>query len=64
MLKHMNGASKFIPIEKDAISFLESPHTAKKYLIKEAVHHIDDKESLFEAISLCLEHGGILLILH
>lgn len=51
-------------VEADALSFSERPGTFDKILMKEAVHHVDDKDRLFQNLFARLPQGGILLLVH
>ncbi|NKE69253.1 class I SAM-dependent methyltransferase [Candidatus Manganitrophus noduliformans] len=55
------------PMERhplDAVVFSERPGSYDKVLIKETVHHIQDKERLFRNLHQRLTPGGILLLVH
>lgn len=56
-----------LPVEKvhmDALAFSEQPRRYDKVLIKETVHHVDDRRTLFENLYERLEPGGALLLVH
>ncbi|MFQ5949970.1 MAG: SAM-dependent methyltransferase, partial [Nitrospiria bacterium] len=47
-----------------ALSFSKRPGTYDKILIKETIHHIPERGTLFENLFERLEHGGIMLLVH
>lgn len=51
-------------VTADALSFSERPGTYDKILMKEVVHHVDDKDRLFRNLFERLSPGGILLLVH
>ncbi len=56
-----------LPVEKvhmDALTFSEQPRRYDKVLIKETVHHVDDRQALFQNLYERLEPGGALLLVH
>ena len=56
-----------LPVEKvhmDALAFSDQPRRYDKVLIKETVHHVDDRRTLFENLYERLEPGGALLLVH
>lgn len=63
MLEGLPANSSFVPVALDATSLLESDIIGGKFLMKEAVHHIDNKESLFQAIAKRLGPNDVFLIL-
>ncbi|ADE15776.1 Methyltransferase type 11 [Nitrosococcus halophilus Nc 4] len=55
------------PIERvaeDALDFSARPGTYNKILIKETIHHIDDRKALFKNFYQRLAPEGILLLVH
>lgn len=55
------------PIERvrsGALGFSERPARYDKVLIKEAVHHVDRRDRLFENLHRNLSDGGIVLLVH
>lgn len=48
----------------DALNFSEQPGTYDKILMKEAVHHVHDKDRLFRNLFARLPEGGIVLLVH
>jgi trans-aconitate methyltransferase len=56
-----------LPVEKvtmDALAFAAEPRRYDKVLIKETVHHIDDRPLLMRRLYERLEPGGALLLVH
>lgn len=56
-----------LPVEKvhmDALTFSEQPRRYDKVLIKETVHHVDDRRTLFQNLYERMEPGGALLLVH
>lgn len=56
-----------LPVEKvhmDALAFSEQARRYDKVLIKETVHHVDDRRTLFENLYERLAPGGALLLVH
>lgn len=56
-----------LPVEKvqmDALAFAAEPRSYDKVLIKETIHHIDDRPLLMRRIHERLEPGGALLLVH
>ncbi len=56
-----------LPVEKvhmDALTFSAQPRRYDKVLIKETVHHVDDRLSLFRNLYERIEPGGALLLVH
>lgn len=51
-------------VEMDALGFSEQPRSYDKVLMKEAVHHVDDKARLFANLHERLSPGGALLLVH
>ena len=51
-------------VQADAVSFSDRPGTYDKVLIKEAIHHVDGKRTLFLNLAERLTDGGILLLVH
>lgn len=51
-------------IHADALAFAARPETYDKVLMKESVHHIDDRARLFECLRERLAPGGALLLVH
>lgn len=55
------------PVRKVALGALEfsaQPGTYDKILMKEAVHHVDDRRTLFANLYKQLSPGGVLLLVH
>lgn len=56
-----------LPVEKvhmDALTFSEQPRRYDKVLIKETVHHVDDRQTLFRNLYERIEPAGALLLVH
>ena len=56
-----------LPVEKvhmDALDFSEQPRRYDKVLIKNMVHHVDDRLTLFRNLYQRLDSGGALLLVH
>ncbi len=56
-----------LPVEKvhmDALTFSEQPRRYDKVLIKETVHHVDDRQTLFQNLYERIEPDGALLLVH
>jgi trans-aconitate methyltransferase len=49
---------------EDALSFAKRPGHYDKVLIKETVHHIDDRPALFTNLHERIEEDGVLLLVH
>lgn len=52
------------PICEDALSFSQRPGRYDKVLIKETVHHVDERDELFANLYQRLRPGGVLLLVH
>ena len=63
MLSKISPDNRLIKVNADAVTFAARPGSYDKVLIKEAIHHIDAKELLFQNLFPRLSQGGILLIL-
>lgn len=58
---------KDVPVRKvelDALSFARQPGAYDKVLIKEAIHHVPEREELFDCLYKRLNKDGILLLVH
>ncbi|ODS29661.1 MAG: Trans-aconitate 2-methyltransferase [Candidatus Scalindua rubra] len=64
MLKLIPGTANIHTAISDALSFSKRPGIYDKILIKEAVHHIPEREELFNCLFNRLRKGGILLLVH
>lgn len=56
-----------LPVEKvqaDALAFSAEPRSYDKVLIKETIHHIDDRDALMRQLYEQLSPGGALLLVH
>jgi trans-aconitate methyltransferase len=64
MLEQIPSSSpEYKTIALDAIAFLSQAGFYNKVLIKEVIHHVDNKESLFRNLFQRLTSGGILLLI-
>lgn len=63
MLARMADTSGLTLVHADAVALLEGGVDGDKFLMKEVVHHIDDKARLFHAVARCLPPAGVFLIL-
>lgn len=64
MLSKIPEDAPLTALPLDAITFSRRPGTYDKILMKEAVHHVDNKEELFSNLYQRLTPGGILLLVH
>lgn len=63
MLEKIPNNSYYQTVVKDAIEFAHEPGNYDKILIKEMIHHINDKEKLLTGLFNRLHDQGILLII-
>lgn len=63
MLEQVPKNSQYQRLVKDAVTFAEESVNYDKILIKEMIHHIKDKEKLFQGIFKQLNPGGIFLLI-
>ncbi|NES81144.1 MAG: methyltransferase domain-containing protein [Moorea sp. SIO2B7] len=63
MLSKIALNSGMNPVNMDGITFSSQPGTYNRILIKEAIHHIEEKKLLFNNLLQRLANGGILLLL-
>lgn len=63
MLSKISSDNRLKKVNADALTFAERSGRYDKVLIKEAIHHIADKELLFKNLFPRISEGGILLIL-
>ena len=64
MLQNIPQDAPVLRLAMDALAFSRRPETYDKILIKEAVHHISQREELFRNLYQRLTPGGILLLVH
>lgn len=64
MLDRLPEDARITPEQSDAVSFSRRPGTYDKVLLKEAVHHVDDQQELFDNLHARLRPGGRLLLVH
>lgn len=63
MLARMAGTSGLELVNADAVTLLEGGVRGDKFLMKEVVHHVDDKARLFQAVAGALTPAAVFLIL-
>lgn len=63
MLEQIPNPSKYECLVMDAIEFAALPRTYNKILIKELIHHIEQKEFLLSSLFTKMAAGGILLLI-
>lgn len=64
MLKRIPDDAHVTPLCMGALEFSQLPGAYNKVLVKEAVHHIDDRPTLFRNLYRNLPSGGVLLLVH
>lgn len=64
MLAHARDDERLECVCADALSFSEQPRTYDKVLMKEAVHHVDDRPRLFRNLHDRLTDDGAVLLVH
>lgn len=64
MLRHIPDEMRATKVNEDAVSFSERPGGYNKVLIKEAIHHVKERERLFRNLYDRLPGGGIILLVH
>lgn len=64
MLAHIPPEAPIVRLELDALEFASRPGTYDKVLVKETVHHIEDRKGLFARLRERLAPGGVLLLVH
>lgn len=64
MLDQIPDDAPVVKRTEDAVSFSQRPGRCDKVLMKEAVHHIEDKETLFGNLHEQLSDGGKILLVH
>lgn len=62
MLAHIPEGVRITPVADDALSFSVRPDTYDKVLMKEAIHHVDERGELFDNLYERLRPGGVLLL--
>lgn len=63
MLAKIPANSHYQTLVKDAVEFAYTPGKYDKILLKEMIHHIEDKDKLLQGLFERLNHEGILLII-
>lgn len=64
MLRNIPADAPIVPLAMDALAFSRKAETYDKILVKEAVHHVSEREELFRNLYQRLSPGGILLLVH
>lgn len=64
MLAHIPEDADITPVQADALTFSTWAGTYDKILIKETIHHVDDRDRLFANLYERLSPGGIMLLVH
>jgi len=64
MLDRIPEGAPLEPLCLDALSFSREPRSYDKILMKEAIHHVEEKEELFANLHERLPSGGGLLLIH
>ncbi|HAC65095.1 MAG TPA: SAM-dependent methyltransferase [Cyanothece sp. UBA12306] len=63
MIEQIPKNSQYKTLVNDAVNFADEPGQYNKILIKEMIHHIDDKEKLLKGLFERLTPEGILLLI-
>lgn len=64
MLEQIPDGAPVERVAEDALAFSEQPRQYDKVLIKEAVHHVQERERLFRNLYERLRPGGRVLLVH
>ena len=64
MLAQMPPDCGITPIAEDAMTFSERELPYNKVLIKETIHHVDQRQEFFDNIYKNLPAGGIMVLVH
>jgi ubiquinone/menaquinone biosynthesis C-methylase UbiE len=64
MLAQIPANAPIKQLAMDALTFSTRPGVYNKILMKEAIHHIDNRQTLFKNLYEHLAPGGILLLVH
>lgn len=64
MLEQIPDDAPVERVAEDALAFSEEPRQYDKVLIKEAVHHVEERERLFRNLYERLRPGGRVLLVH
>lgn len=64
MLSALPEEAHIKPIVADALSFSRQDHRYNKVLVKEAIHHVDERDEFFANIFHRLPEGGRMLLVH
>lgn len=64
MLDQVPDGAHIRTVVDDALGFSQRSGTYDRILIKEAIHHVEERKELFENLHQRLRPGGILLLVH
>jgi ubiquinone/menaquinone biosynthesis C-methylase UbiE len=64
MLARIPDQAKITPIAEGALEFSKREANYNKILIKETIHHVDQREVFFQNIFQNLPKGGVMLLVH
>ena len=64
MIRNIPADQRLEPIAQDATAFAREPREYSKVLMKEMIHHVDEKEELFSNLRDHLIGAGRLLLVH
>jgi hypothetical protein len=64
MLDQIPDTTRIKPICLDAMAFAKKPFAFTKVLIKETIHHVEDKDQLFAYLRRRMPPGGRILLVH
>lgn len=64
MLDNIDPSAPIVRVQEDALTYSQRATRCNKILIKETVHHIDDRPELFRNLYRQLRPGGTLLLVH
>ncbi len=64
MLRRIPPQARIRPVQQDALAFSHQPIQFDKVLMKEAIHHVEDRRSLLANLQRGLRPGGRLLLVH
>lgn len=64
MLAAIPDDANITPLALDALAFSRQDHAFEKVLVKETIHHVDDRPQFFANIHARLPAGGRLLLVH
>jgi len=64
MIRRIPEDPRIEPLAEDAVAFAQEPREYSKVLMKEMIHHIDEKANLFSDLRGHLVGGGRILLVH